>query len=121
MILQQVGTGQTLQYRYESGVRWTRVITFTNNQNTAVSNVQPWQRDGVRNLSYNNSTRVLALQDMHSNNVGSNVTLPVGTTSVHGLLKLGTTAGTAYDGAAGKALADRITALETQLTNLTQS
>ena len=120
MILQQVGTGQTLQYRYESGVRWTRVITFTNNQNTAVSNVQPWQRDGVRNLSYNNSTRVLALQDMHSNNVGSNVTLPVGTTSVHGLLKLGTTAGTAYDGAAGKALADRITALETQLTNLTQ-
>ena len=120
MILQQVGTGQTLQYRYESGVRWTRVITFTNNQNTAVSNVQPWQREGVRNLAYSNATRVLALQDMHSNNVGSSVTLPIGTTDVCGLLKLGTTAGTAYDGAAGQALADRITALETQLTNLTQ-
>jgi hypothetical protein len=44
---------------------------------------------------------------MHSNNVGSNVTLPIGTTDVYGLLKLGTTAGTAFDGAAGKALADR--------------
>ena len=121
MILQQVGTGQTLQYRYESGVRWTRVITFTNNQNTAVSNVQPWQREGVRNLAYSNATRVLALQDMHSNNVGSNVTLPIGTTNVYGLLKLGTTAGTAFDGAAGKALADRITALETSLSSLTST
>ena len=119
MILQQVGTGQTLQYRYESGVRWTRVITFSNSSNTAVSNIQPWQREGVRNLAYSNATRVLALQDMHSNNVGSNVTLPIGTTDVYGLLKLGTTAGTAYDGAAGQALADRITALETQLANLT--
>lgn len=121
MILQQVGTGQTLQYRYESGVRWTRVITFTNNQHTAVSSVQPWQREGVRNLAYSNATRVLALQDMHSNNVGSNVTLPMGTTDVYGLLKLGTTAGTAFDGAAGKALADRITALETSLSSLTST
>lgn len=120
-ILQQVGMGQTIQYRYESGVRWTRVITFSNSSNTAVSNIQPWQREGVRNLAYNNSTRVLALQDMHSNNVGSNVTIPVGTTSVHGLLKLGTTAGTAYDGAAGQALADRITALETSLSSLTST
>ena len=118
VIFQQVGQGQTLQYKFENGARWTRYIKFNN---SGVTEVQPWQRDGVRNLSYNNSTRVLALQDMHSNNVGSNVTLPVGTTSVHGLLKLGTTTGTAYDGAAGKALADRITALETQLTNLTQS
>lgn len=118
VIFQQVGEGQTLQYKFENGARWTRYIKFNN---SGVTEIQPWQRDGVRNLSYNNSTRVLALQDMHSNNVGSNVTLPVGTTSVHGLLKLGTTAGTAYDGAAGKALADRITALETQLTNLTQS
>ena len=117
VIFQQVGEGQTLQYKFENGARWTRYIKFNN---SGVTEVQPWQRDGVRNLAYNNSTRVLALQDMHSNNVGSNVTLPVGTTSVHGLLKLGTTAGTAYDGAAGKALADRITALETQLTNLTQ-
>ena len=121
MILQQVGTGQTLQYRYESGVRWTRVITFTNNQHTAVSSVQPWQREGVRNLAYSNATRVLALQDMHSNNVGSSVTLPIGTTDVCGLLKLGTTAGTAFDGAAGKALADRITALETSLSSLTST
>ena len=121
IIIQQVGAGQTLQYRFESGVRWTRVITFSNSYNDSVTTVQPWQREGVRNLAYNNSTRVLALQDMHSNNVGSNVTLPVGTTSLHGLLKLGTTAGTAYDGAAGQALADRIIALETQLTNLTQS
>ena len=120
-ILQQVGMGQTIQYRYESGVRWTRVITFSNSSNTAVSNIQPWQREGVRNLAYNNSTRVLALQDMHSNNVGSNVTIPVGTSSVHGLLKLGTTAGTAYDGAAGQALADRITALETNLASLTST
>ena len=120
-ILQQVGSGQTIQYRFESGVRWTRVITFSNSSNTAVSNIQPWQREGVRNLAYNNSTRVLALQDMHSNNVGSNVTIPVGTTSVHGLLKLGTTAGTAYDGAAGQALADRITALETNLASLSST
>lgn len=115
-IYQQVGSGKTFQYFFENGIRWTRYIKFNN---SGVTEVQPWQRDGVRNLSYNNSTRVLALQDMHSNNVGSNVTLPVGTTSVHGLLKLGTTAGTAYDGAAGQALADRITALETQLANLT--
>ena len=118
VIFQQVGEGQTLQYKFENGARWTRYIKFNN---SGVTEVQPWQRDGVRNLSYNNSTRVLALQDMHSNNVGSTATLPVGTSSVHGLLKLGTTTGTAYDGAAGKALADRITALETQLTNLTQS
>lgn len=118
IIYQQVGSGKTFQYFFENGIRWTRYIKFNN---SSVTEIQPWQRDGVRNLAYNNSTRVLALQDMHSNNVGSNVTLPVGTTSVHGLLKLGTTAGTAFDGAAGKALADRITALETQLTNLTQS
>ena len=118
VIFQQVGQGQTLQYKFENGARWTRYIKFNN---SGVTEVQPWQRDGVRNLAYNNSTRVLTLQDMHSNNVGSTATLPVGTSSVHGLLKLGTTAGTAYDGAAGKALADRITALETQLTNLTQS
>ena len=118
IIYQQVGPNKTFQYFYENGIRWTRYINYNS---SGVTEVQPWQRDGVRNLSYNNSTRVLALQDMHSNNVGSNVTLPVGTTSVHGLLKLGTTTGTAYDGAAGKALADRITALETQLTNLTQS
>ena len=118
VIFQQVGQGQTLQYKFENGTRWTRYIKFNN---SGVTEVQPWQRDGVRNLAYNNSTRVLTLQDMHSNNVGSTATLPVGTSSVHGLLKLGTTAGTAYDGAAGKALADRITALETQLTNLAQS
>ena len=118
VIFQQVGGNQTLQYKFENGARWTRYIKFNN---SGVTEIQPWQRDGVRNLAYNDSTRVLALHDMHSNNVGSNVTLPVGTTSVHGVLKLGTTAGTAYDGAAGKALADRITALETQLTNLTQS
>ena len=72
----------------------------------------------MRNLAYNNSTRVLALQDMHSNAVGSTATLPVGTTSLHGLLKLGTTAGTAYDGAAGKALDDRIKALEERMTTV---
>ena len=118
VIFQQVGTNKTFQYKFENGFRWTRYISYNSSR---VTEVQPWQRDGVRNLAYNNSTRILALQDMHSNAVGSNVTLPVGTTSVHGLLKLGTTAGTAYDGAAGKALADRITELETRLTNLTQS
>lgn len=118
VIFQQVGSGKTLQYKFENGVRWTRYINYNS---SGVTEVQPWQRDGVRNLAYNNSTRVLALQDMHSNAVGSSATIPVGTSSVHGLLKLGTTAGTAYDGAAGQALADRITELETQLANLTQS
>lgn len=118
VIFQQVGSGKTLQYKFENGVRWTRYINYNS---SGVTEVQPWQRDGVRNLAYNNSTRVLTLQDMHSNTVGSTATIPVGTSSVHGLLKLGTTVGTAYDGAAGQALADRITAIETQLANLTQS
>lgn len=115
VIFQQVGNNKTFQYKFESGFRWTRYISYNSSR---VTEIQPWQRDGVRNLAYNNSTRVLALQDMHSNAVGSTATLPVGTTSLHGLLKLGTTAGTAYDGASGKALADRIAQLEERMTTV---
>ena len=76
LILQQVqknsdGGGQTIQYIHADKKCYTRYISFSA---TAVTEVQPIQFDGARNL--NLSGRVLQMKNMWGDNVGSSATLP---------------------------------------------
>ena len=76
LILQQVqknndGGGQTIQYIHADKKCYTRYISFSA---TALTEVQPIQFDGARNLSL--SGRVLQMTNMWGDNVGSSATLP---------------------------------------------
>lgn len=76
LIFQQVqknsdGGGQTIQYIHADKKCYTRYISFSA---TAVTEVQPIQFDGARNLSL--SGRVLQMKNMWGDNVGSSATLP---------------------------------------------
>lgn len=76
LIFQQVqknsnGGGQTIQYIHADKKCYTRYISFSA---TAVTEVQPIQIDGARNLIL--SGRVLQMKNMWGDNVGSSATLP---------------------------------------------
>lgn len=87
-----------VQMMFINGRRFDRFIDFTDytrttiNTATSVGGIQPWQRTDPRNLSYNASTRRLALANMWGQNVGSDVQLPLSTDSADGLMPKGTLA-----------------------------
>lgn len=87
-----------VQMMFINGRRFDRFIDFTDytrteiNTATSVGGIQPWQRTDPRNLSYNASTRRLAMSNMWGQNVGSDVQLPLSTDSADGLMPKGTLA-----------------------------
>lgn len=87
-----------VQMMFINGRRFDRFIDFTDytrteiNTATSVGGIQPWQRTDPRNLSYNASTRKLALSNMWGQNIGNEVQLPLGTASADGLMPAGTLA-----------------------------
>ena len=87
-----------VQMMFINGRRFDRFIDFTDynrteiNTATSVGGIQPWQRTDPRNLSYNASTRKLALSNMWGQNIGNEVQLPLSTASADGLMPAGTLA-----------------------------
>lgn len=85
-----------VQMMFINGRRFDRFIDFTDynrteiNTATSVGGIQPWQRTDPRNLSYNASTRKLALSNMWGQNIGNEVQLPLSTASADGLMPAGT-------------------------------
>lgn len=115
-ILQWVrGDNKCAQLLFHNLGIYRRDVTGASGQAGQNTNAFDWEPTFVHKITYTASNRKITLKD-YENNIVAEIQLPAASTSAQGMVKLGTTAGTAYDGASGKALADRITELETRLT-----
>ena len=84
-ITQQIEGSTCLQTLFLGKEIKQRFISFTDNNRTAVSNVQGWQQSFIRNLSYNKSSQTLQLQSPWGMNIGSGATIPTVSSSINGL------------------------------------
>lgn len=85
-MVQSVGETKTMQYFYEGEYRFTRYIQFSNSNHDVVTEVQPFQKEGVRNLYYNSTNRVLMMRNMWGEQIGDSWTVPMATTGQHGFM-----------------------------------
>ena len=83
IIINQYNEARNLQYLFYDGNRYTRYI---DKNGGAVSTIQPWQKDGARNINYDSSARELSLTTMHGDVVGAKVVLPLASSSDAGLM-----------------------------------
>lgn len=84
-ITQQIEGSTCLQTLFLGKEIKQRFISFTDNNRTAVSNVQGWQQSFIRNLYYNKSSQTLQLQSPWGMNIGSGATIPTATDRYNGL------------------------------------
>lgn len=88
--MQVSGTTCMLRQQMDSRI-FTRYIYFTDATRQSISSVQgDWQYSEARNLSYNETTRLLKMTNMWGNNVGGAVTIPESDDSKPGLVPAGT-------------------------------
>lgn len=117
-ILQWVrGDNKCAQLLFHNLGIYRRDVTGASGQAGDNTNAFAWEPTFVHKISYTASNRKITLKD-YGNNTVAEIQLPAASTSDQGMVKLGTTAGTAYDGASGKALADRIAKLEERMTTV---